>query len=206
MSEDVAVIHIDGASRGNPGDAAYAVVIRAPGREPVEEFGALGKETNNIAEYTALVRALERAKVLGLKRLHIHSDSELLVKQIGGEYRVKNEDLKWLFDEAKGLMQEFASVRLTHVPREQNKRADELCNQALDALKPKKPAPAPAGKAAPVKPKKQVGDDRVRADAIECLASARACWQRGEKVPSPELVWEQLWSILEEGGVLRKTK
>jgi ribonuclease HI len=206
MSDDVAVIHIDGASRGNPGDAAYAVVIQVPGREPVEEFGALGKETNNIAEYTALVRALERAKTLGLKRLHIHSDSELLVKQISGEYRVRNEDLKWLFDEAKGLMQQFASVRLTHVPRGQNKRADELCNQALDALKPKKPAPAPAAKAAGPKPKKQVGDGAVRADAIECLASARACWQRGEKVPSPELVWDQLWSILEEGGVLRKVK
>jgi ribonuclease HI len=203
MSDDVAVIHIDGASRGNPGDAAYAVVINVPGREPVEEFGVLGKETNNVAEYTALIRALERAKVLGLKRVHVHSDSELLVKQIGGEYRVKNEDLKWLFDEAKGLMKEFQSVRLTHVPREQNKRADELCNQALDALKPKKPA---AEKPAGPKPKKQVGDGAVRADAIDCLASARACWQRGESVPSPELVWEQLWSILEEGGVLRKTK
>jgi ribonuclease HI len=204
MSDEVSVIHIDGASRGNPGDAAYAVVINVPGREPVEEFGALGKETNNIAEYTALVRALERAKILGLKRLHIHSDSELLVKQISGEYRVKNEDLKWLLDEAKGLMQQFPSVRLTHVPREQNKRADELCNQALDALKPKKPAPSdkPTGP----KPKKQVGDAAVRADAIECLASARTCWQRGDKVPSPELVWDQLWSILEEGGVLRKTK
>jgi ribonuclease HI len=204
MSDDVAVIHIDGASRGNPGDAAYAVVIQVPGREPVEEFGALGKETNNIAEYTALIRALERAKTLSLKRLHIHSDSELLVKQISGEYRVKNEDLKWLFDEAKGLMQQFASVRLSHVPRGQNKRADELCNQALDALKPKKPAPAE--KAVGPKPKKQVGDGAVRADAIECLSSARACWQRGDKVPTPEMVWDQLWSILEEGGVLRKVK
>src|SRR5919198_5095293 len=130
MSDDVAVIHIDGASRGNPGDAAYAVVIRPPGREPVEEFGALGKETNNVAEYTALIRALERAKVLGLSRLHIHSDSELLVKQMSGEYRVKNEDLKWLLDEAKGLMKEFQSVRLSHVPREQNRRGGEVWKQA----------------------------------------------------------------------------
>jgi ribonuclease HI len=206
MTDNVAVIHIDGASRGNPGDAAYAVVINTPGREPVEEFGALGKETNNVAEYTALVRALERAKVLGLRRLHIHSDSELLVKQMSGEYRVKNEDLKWLSDEARGLMKEFQSVRLTHVPREQNKRADELCNQALDALKPKKAAAPPAEEPAGPRPKKQVGDGAVRADAIECLASARACWQRGEAVPSPELVWDQLWSILEEGGVLRKVK
>jgi ribonuclease HI len=199
---DVAVIHIDGASRGNPGDAAYAVVIEAPGREPVEEFGALGKETNNVAEYTALVRALERAKVLGLQRLHIHSDSELLVKQMSGEYRIKSDDLKWLSNEAHALMKQFASVRLTHVRREENKRADELCNQALDALKPKKRATL----ATPKKPKGTVGDGPVRADAVECLASAKACWQRGDRVPSPEMVWEQLWSILEEGGVLRKTK
>jgi ribonuclease HI len=201
MSDDTAVIHIDGASRGNPGDAAYAVVIQAPGRDVVEEFGALGKETNNIAEYTALVRALERAKLLGLKRLHIHSDSELLVKQMNGEYRVKNDDLRWLFNEAHGLMKKFTSVRLTHVRREENKRADELCNQALDALKPKKSAAAPTE---PKKPAGTVGDGRVRVDALECLKSARACWQRGEKVPSPEQVWDQVWSILEEGGVLRK--
>ena len=204
MSDVVAVIHIDGASRGNPGDAAYAVVIQVPGREPVEEFGALGKETNNVAEYTALIRALERAKILGLSRLHIHSDSELLVKQMNGEYRVKNDDLRWLFNEAQGLVKQFASVRLTHVRREENRRADELCNQALDALKPKKPA-APA-KAKPKKPKGTVGDGPVRSDALECLASARACWRRGEAVPSPEQVWDQLWSVLEEGGVLRKVK
>src|SRR5262245_10073769 len=138
MSDDTAVIHIDGASRGNPGEAAYAVVINAPGRPPVEEYGTLGKETNNIAEntarlthpedtndaasppdeesgtlsketnnvaeYTALIKALEKAKTLGLSRLLINSDSELLVKQVNGEYRVKNDDLKWLSEEAKRLM------------------------------------------------------------------------------------------------------
>jgi ribonuclease HI len=203
MSEHTATIHIDGASRGNPGDAAYAVVIELPGRPPIEESGVLGTETNNVAEYTALIKALEKAKHLGLRRLAIHSDSELVVKQVKGEYKIKNDDLKWLADEAKTLMKNFASVTLTHVRREENKRADQLCNIALDATKPKKPAAAPAAKS-PKKPAATVGDGRVREDAIECLRSARSAWGRGESVPSPELVWDQLWSILEEGGVLKK--
>ena len=203
MSDDAAVIHIDGASRGTPGDAAYAVVIAVPGRPPIEESGVLGQETNNVAEYTALIKALEKARHLGLRRLHIHSDSELVVKQVKGEYKIKNDDLKWLADEAKGLMTGFASVTLTHVRREQNKRADELCNIALDGAKPKKPAPA-AGEKAAKKPAATVGDGRVREDALECLRSAKAVWSRGESVPSPELVWDQLWSIREEGGVLKK--
>jgi ribonuclease HI len=203
MSDDAAVIHIDGASRGNPGDAAYAVVIAVPGRPPIEESGVLGQETNNVAEYTALIKALEKARHLGLRRLHIHSDSELVVKQVKGEYKIKNDDLRWLADEAKTLMKEFASVALTHVRREQNKRADELCNIALDAAKPRKPAQPAASKAAK-KPAATVTDGRVREDALECLRSARAVWSRGESVPSPELVWDQLWSILEEGGVLKK--
>jgi ribonuclease HI len=203
MADDTAVIHIDGASRGNPGDAAYAVVINVAGRAPIEESGILGKETNNVAEYTALIKALEKAKHLGLRRLHIHSDSELIVKQVLGEYKIKNDDLKWLADEAKGLMKDFASVTLTHLRREQNKRADELCNQALDAAKPKPPA-QPAAAKAPKKPAATVTDARVREDALECLRSAKAVWARGERVPSPELVWDQLWSILEEGGVLKK--
>ena len=98
----------------------------------------------------------------------------------------------------------FKEVALTHVRREQNKRADELCNLALDGQKPKSPT-AQTQKAGPKKPKGLVTDGRVRADCLECLESARACWSRGEPVPSPILVWEQLWSILEEGGVLRKT-
>jgi ribonuclease HI len=203
MTDDTATIHIDGASRGNPGDAAYAVVIDLPGRPRIEESGVLGTETNNVAEYTALIKALEKAKHLGLRRLHIHSDSELIVKQVKGEYKIKNDDLKWLADEAKTLMKDFASVTLTHVRREENKRADQLCNQALDAAKPKKPAPATVPKS-PKKPAATVGDGRVREGAVECLRSAKGAWARGEAVPSPELVWDQLWSILEEGGVLRK--
>jgi len=204
MSDGAAIIHIDGASRGNPGDAAYAIVIEAPGRGAVEESGVLGKQTNNVAEYTALLKALEKAKQLGLQRVRIHSDSELLVKQMNGEYRVKNEDLRSLFQEANQLKRDFDSVTFTHVRREQNKRADELCNIALDGEKPKKPP----GSTSQTKsqPGKQVGDGRVRDDCLECLKSAKACWGRGEGMPSPELLWDQIWSILEEGGVLRKLK
>lgn len=204
MSDGASIIHIDGASRGNPGDAAYAVVIESPGRSAIEESGLLGKETNNVAEYTALLKALEKAKELGLSQLRIHSDSELLVKQMNGEYRVKNEDLRSLFEEAGKLKRQFSSVTFTHVRRENNKRADELCNIALDGQKPKKSAtPSAASKGQPAR---QVDDGRVREDCLECLKSAKACWSRGEGMPSPELLWDQLWSILEEGGVLRKQK
>lgn len=197
-----ASIHIDGASRGNPGDAAYAVVIAYPDGKVIEESGVLGKETNNIAEYTALIKALEKAQTLGLSSLTIHSDSELLVKQMNGEYRVKNADLKWLFDEASKLRTQFTTVKLVHVRREQNKRADELCNLALDGQKPS----APKAKKAVTGEVKSISDGRVREDCLECLRSAQACWKRGEHLPSPELLWDQLWSILEEGGVLRKAK
>ena len=101
---DVLTIHTDGAARGNPGPAAYAVVITRPGQPPVEEAATLGSATNNVAEYTALVRGLERAADLGLKRLAVFSDSELLVKQMYGEYKVKNPDLKELHGAARDLL------------------------------------------------------------------------------------------------------
>lgn len=198
-----ASIHIDGASRGNPGDAAYAVVIKMPNGTVAEESGLLGQETNNIAEYTALVKALEKAAALALPALVIHSDSELLVKQMNGEYKVKNADLKWLYDEAQRLMRDFASVKLVHVRRENNKRADELCNIALDGQRPTKSSKKTAHHTGEVK---AISDGNVREDCLECLKGAKACWANGDTMPSVELVWDQLWSILEERGVLRKAK
>ena len=131
---DVLTIYTDGASRGNPGAAAFAYVIRREGQPPLEEAECLGDTTNNQAEYTALVRALERALQLGPHhRLLIHSDSELMVKQMNGEYRVKNADLRDLYEQACALRQQFeGAVTIRHVRRALNKRADELCNQALD--------------------------------------------------------------------------
>ena len=129
---DTPTIHIDGAARGNPGPAAYAFVLRQPGVVDTEIAATMGKATNNVAEYTALIKALEYAQSLGLKSVHIFSDSELLVKQMNGQYRVKNADLKSLYDLADRLRKQFQNVELTHVRRADNPDADRLCNLALD--------------------------------------------------------------------------
>lgn len=130
----VLTIHTDGASRGNPGEAACAYVICRDGQPPIEKADCLGQMTNNQAEYTALVRALQRALELGSQhRVILHSDSELMVKQMNGEYRVKNEELRGLYEQACALRRRFeGAVTIRHVRREQNKRADQLCNEALD--------------------------------------------------------------------------
>jgi ribonuclease HI len=201
MSTGPATIHIDGAARGNPGPAAYAFTIAAPGVAIVEENGLLGSTTNNVAEYTALLKALEKAAALGLARLHVHSDSELLVKQMSGEYRVKNADLRDLYEEAQDLLRRFESVRIDHVRREQNRRTDELCNLALDGNKPR-PTAAAKPKAA-----KRPDSSAVREECVACLEAARGAWSaRDPGAPTAEQVWEQLWSVLEEGGVLKKAK
>src|SRR5262245_51273166 len=140
-------VNIDGAARGNPGPAAFAFIIQREGSPPIEENGILGVTTNNFAEYTALVRALERAAQLGAQRLIIHSDSELMVKQMNGEYRVKNEELRGLYERAKSLSEQFAAVSLVHVRRGQNSAADRLCNEVLDG------AASAKGPAAPVREK-----------------------------------------------------
>jgi ribonuclease HI len=188
-------IHTDGASRGNPGAAAFAYVIRRDGEAPIEEAGCLGQMTNNQAEYTALVRALEHALQLGPQhRLLIHSDSELMVKQMKGEYRVKDPGLRSLYQEASRLWDRFDErPRIVHVRREQNSRADELCNLALDGKyrtvrrPPPPPAAAPAERATP------------RERGVACLRAAAAAWARGNPTdPSPESVWQQLCAILKE--------
>jgi ribonuclease HI len=201
---DIPTLHIDGASRGNPGPAAFAFIIARPGLPPVEEAETMGSTTNNVAEYTALVRGLGAAADLGLKRLAVFSDSELLVKQMNGEYRVKHPDLLPLYEDARELVKEFESVSIAHVRREFNKRADALCNEALDD-KLGKTAKRPAEAKAASLPKKPVSDAPVRDDAVTILRSAAQAWaSRGLGAVAPELIWEQLWSVLEEGGVLKK--
>jgi ribonuclease HI len=129
-----ATMHIDGASRGNPGPAAFAFVIVRPGLPPTEASEIFGKATNNVAEYMALVRGLEAAADLGLFRLAVFSDSELVVKQMNGEYGVRHPDLIPLHKRARELRKEFVSVPIMHVRREDNQRADALCNAALDEV------------------------------------------------------------------------
>ena len=201
-----ATIHVDGGSRGNPGPAAFAFVIRIPGQPDVEDCATIGTATNNIAEYTALIRALQKASDLGLRDLAIFGDSELVVKQMNGEYRVKNADLQDLYAEAQDLRRRFASVTLEHVRREKNKRADELCNFALDGV-PIRPAGTPAAPKPTAAPKVTASDRGVRADVLACLGAAANSWAaNGPLQPAVALVWEQIWSILEDGNVLKKKK
>jgi ribonuclease HI len=125
--------NVDGGSRGNPGPAAYGVVVRDPRGEIVARLKKyIGNNTNNVAEYFGLIAALDYAQNHGIRALRIESDSELMVKQMGGQYKVKSEELKPLFERAKKMSQTFESFRISHVYREQNKEADALVNQALD--------------------------------------------------------------------------
>jgi ribonuclease HI len=127
------IIHTDGAARGNPGPAGIGVIIQNDKGEVLHEIsGFLGQATNNVAEYTALITALEKAVSLNAQEVQLFTDSELVVKQIKGEYRVKNEGLKPLYQKAKGLIQQLGSFTITHIPREKNKEADRLANRGID--------------------------------------------------------------------------
>ena len=126
------IIYTDGGARGNPGPAAWAVVLQRADQPDLEIKGFLGDTTNNIAEYTALLRALELAQAEGGKRLIIHSDSELMVRQMTGIYKVKHPGLLPLYQQASKLVKWFDHVTFKHVRREMNQRADELCNEVLD--------------------------------------------------------------------------
>lgn len=125
-------INIDGGSRGNPGPAAYGCYILGAGPSPISLKGRLGNTTNNIAEYHGLIRALEKSVELGATEVHIRADSELLVKQMTGVYKVKNENIAKLVAIARELITQIGTVRFQHVYREQNSIADALCNEALD--------------------------------------------------------------------------
>jgi len=125
--------NIDGGSRGNPGPAAYGVVIRDPSGAVVAKLKKyIGRATNNVAEYYGLIAALDYAQSHGIRALCVESDSELLVKQMRGQYKVKSEDLRPLFERARKMAQTFESFRIDHVYRERNAEADALANEALD--------------------------------------------------------------------------
>lgn len=126
-------IHIDGASRGNPGEAGFGVHVTRPDGTPVADlYGYLGRATNNVAEYQALLHALRYALSRGARRVRVFSDSELVVRQVGGAYRVKHPGLAPLFHEAQALRRRFEEALVSHVPRERNREADRLANRAID--------------------------------------------------------------------------
>ena len=123
----------DGASRGNPVEAGLGVVIEDDSGHIVKRIARyLGRATNNQAEYAALIEGLKAALELGAEELNIYADSELLVKQMNGEYRVKNPDLQERHAEARRLLEPFRSVVMTYIPREKNRDADALANEAID--------------------------------------------------------------------------
>jgi ribonuclease HI len=128
------IVHVDGGSRGNPGPAAGAAVLSTPDGEVVgEAMETLGVATNNVAEYRGLLLGLRKAAELGATEVDVVNDSELVAKQINGEYKVKHADMKPLHAEALAALGRFASWSVRSVPRAQNADADALVNQALDS-------------------------------------------------------------------------
>jgi len=146
--------NIDGAARGNPGPASYGVVVRRPDGKPLESLGKyIGRHTNNVAEYYALIAALDYAAASGIRRLRVYSDSQLIVNQIKGLYKVKHPDLRPLHERAKKQASTLELFTIQYVPREQNGDADALANAALDNTSSVKPAydSEPASKPAPTR-------------------------------------------------------
>ncbi|RCK72466.1 MAG: Ribonuclease HI [Ignavibacteriae bacterium] len=129
------VAYIDGASRGNPGESGIGVIIKDEKRNIIDKIsGYIGKTTNNIAEYTALITCLRRVKELNLDSLTVYSDSELLVRQIQGKYKVRNARLKLLFEDVRKLLNEANfEFKIKHIDREENREADQLANAGIDS-------------------------------------------------------------------------
>jgi ribonuclease HI len=128
------VLHVDGGARGNPGPAAIGVVISDPAGEPIDEIAeAIGEATNNVAEYRALLRGLERARELGATEIEIIGDSQLVARQLSGVYKVKHPAIRPLYERAIASLRQFDRWSIRAVPRSENARADALVNAALDA-------------------------------------------------------------------------
>jgi ribonuclease HI len=161
--------NIDGGSRGNPGPASYGVVVRNERGEIVAKLKKyIGRMTNNVAEYYGLIAALDYAQSNDVRALRIESDSELLVRQMHGHYKVKSADLRPLFERAKKMSQTFQLFRIDHVYREQNSEADALANEALDET---------SGRAKPpIKPETRKNESRASESAPRKL---RAQYRNG---------------------------
>lgn len=131
--EGFAKLWTDGGARGNPGPGGAGFLLKSPTGEVLAAEGHfLGHTTNNVAEYRALLLGLQRAVELGVERVEVRADSELLIKQLKGQYRVRNEGLRPLYEQATALLKRFAATRLIHVRREHNVEADRLANEGID--------------------------------------------------------------------------
>jgi len=153
--KETLTLQFDGGSRGNPGPAGIGVVLRAQDGTPLVTLGRyIGRATNNVAEYRALITGLEKARELGAKKLLIRGDSELIVRQMTGAYRVKNPDLKELYEQAQHLLHQFDEARIEHNYRDKNTLADRLANLAMDRKSDVMDADeGPLDEAWPVEPK-----------------------------------------------------
>lgn len=131
--DETLILEFDGGSRGNPGPAGIGVVVRAQDGTPLITLGrCIGRATNNVAEYRALITAMQQARKLGGKKIIIRGDSELIIRQMNGQYRVKHPDMKILYDEAQHLYHQFDEARIEHNLRHKNELADRLANKALN--------------------------------------------------------------------------
>lgn len=207
-----ASLYIDGGARGNPGPAGVGVVLRqVTPSQPLHEAGYfLGTATNNVAEYNGLIRGLQVAKEIGATELHIYSDSELLVKQIHGQYRVKSPDLKPLFERAKTLLTTLGRWSLEHVRREKNHRADELANMAMDARRDvvvigagAEAAPPPQTAEAPAEPETPPCWSAELTGSKRCLVgqSTGNAYTFGPTTPEGFCVWAAA-AVLNEGPLV----
>jgi len=132
MNTEKVIIYVDGASRGNPGPAAIAAIVQDEKGKPIASLSRrIGTTTNNEAEYRAIIAALQKAVSLGVREVELKSDSELVVKQLNGSYRVKSAGLKSLYQEVKKLQSFLERLTITHISRRQNTKADRLANKAL---------------------------------------------------------------------------
>jgi ribonuclease HI len=179
----VHIAHIDGASRGNPGPASYALILKDPAGKVIFELGKkLGRETNNVAEYYALLAALDYALSHGIHGLRVRSDSELLVRQMQGRYRVKSSDLKPLHERASKLAKQLEYFVVEHIPREMNRDADALANRALDGGDRASPTSGQSFEA-----KDQGGGSRPLHSPASPSRTVRARFLNGALVPAEPL-------------------
>jgi formyltetrahydrofolate-dependent phosphoribosylglycinamide formyltransferase len=169
------IAHIDGGSRGNPGPAAAAFVLTdAKGRHLRAKAFFLGQATNNVAEYTAIHKALEAAKSLGAGQITVYSDSELLVRQLNGQYKVKSDTIRPLFAETIAMLAEFESWQVRHIVRENNKQADMLVNRALDLERDVEMKTEAAKRARPIRLGVLIsGGGTTLINLVECIGQGR---------------------------------
>jgi ribonuclease HI len=132
LTQDSVSIYIDGAARGNPGPAGAGIVLKEDGKTIKAAYKYLGDTTNNIAEYSAVISGLQEAVALGYKNVKLYLDSELVAQQLKGDYRVKNRNIKPLFEKAIALINNFENIKIVRIDRLDNKEADKLANKAIN--------------------------------------------------------------------------